>query len=196
MAKKFVIYGTALAGIANWPLVRGTIFSVPPPITICNGRLIDCVVLSLVRVPVRAMPREEKGAAAVAVLTVSVALPPGEIVAGENVALTFLCCDPEITALKFTMSFGEPALTETCSDCEQPTQSDKLETFALIANVGSVTVSDAGTVCARAPLVPLKVIVTLPAVADVDAEKVTPWLVPALTEKGEAGEEETPWGSP
>jgi hypothetical protein len=59
-----------------------------------------------------------------------------------------------------------------------------------------MTVSAVETVCASAPLVARKVTAALPVFAVVEAEKFTCWLASAATEKGEAGDDVTPGGSP
>jgi len=60
----------------------------------------------------------------------------------------------------------------------------------------AVTVRDRLAVCERSPLVPRSVTGEDTGDATADAAKVNPWLAPAATVNGEAGEVVTPDGSP
>jgi hypothetical protein len=114
----------------------------------------------------------------------------GDVVMPDG-ACTAACTVPlkpfEPATVTFTGALAVPVVAEM----------EAGETNTLKSGLGgAVTLSVAGAVWTSAPLVPLKAIAALPAAADAEAEKVTCWLAPGLTEKGEAGEEETFCGSP
>lgn len=194
VAKRFVTYCWSTGFVsARSPVVRGTICNVPPPITIAPATIVDTTALSLLRVAITVRLTGVYGIAASVAVTANAAAAPNEDGDGPETAMF----DDDVTA-KSTASpaaaFGSIAAIFTVP--EQSRQSARLAVSELIVNADSVRVSVTAAVWASAPLAPLKVIAALPAVADAEAEKVTAWLAPALTENGAVGEEETFCGSP